>query len=100
MHTSIAEISSRSKESGLGRLTLVTATANSKSDIDWSVLLEKDKDNVITAGVVGSRAAWREIPRAVSLTAMVFSDGRPSGKAEEKAHSSSSAAAAGAAGGG
>jgi len=51
---------------------------------------------VITDGDDGSRVACSEMLRVVSLTAMMFEDGRPSGKAEEKAHSSSSTAGAGA----
>lgn len=70
------------------------------SDIGWSVLLEKVKDIVITDGVCGSRVACNEMLRLVSLTEILFEDGRPSGNAEENAHSSSSAAGAGRAAGG
>lgn len=56
-------------------LTFVTAAMNVSSEIGWSVLLEKVKDIVITAGVGGSRATCNEILRFVSLTKMVFEDG-------------------------
>jgi hypothetical protein len=56
-HISAGEIRNFSLGSKLGMLTLVTATANSKSEIGWSVLLENDKDSVITAGVITSRVA-------------------------------------------
>ena len=72
---------------------------NVNSDIGSSDLLENDKDIVITAGVWGSRAACSEILSPVSLTVIVFEDGRPSGNADEKAHSSSSDAAGAAAAG-
>lgn len=68
------------------------------SEIDSSLLLLNVMDMVITDGVSGSRAACRDILSCVSLTRIVFDDGRPSGRADEKAHSSSSAVGAGAAG--
>ncbi len=55
-------------------------------------------DMVITAGVDPSRAACNEILSVVSLMTMVFSAGKPSGKAEANAHSSSSSAGIGAGG--
>lgn len=57
-------------------------------------MLENVTDSVITDGVCGSRAAWSRILRLVSLTKIVFSEGRPSGNADENAQSSSSAATA------
>jgi hypothetical protein len=85
-----------------GENTFVTAAMNVSSEMGSAVLFEKDSESVITSGVLGSRAACKEIRRLVSLTVRAFEAGGPSGKAEEKAHSSSSAAAtagAGAAGG-
>lgn len=49
-------------------------------------------DKVITSGVLGSRVAFKDILRFVLLIVKSLVDGRPSGKADENAHSSSSAA--------
>jgi hypothetical protein len=83
----------------LGR-TLVTAAINVSSDIGWSVLLENVTDKVMIEGVAGSLVACSEMLKLVSLTEIVFEEGRPSGNAEENAHSSSSAAGAAGAGAG
>lgn len=52
-------------------------------------------DRVIIEGLEGSRVACMEMLKLVSLTDIVFDAGRPSGKADEKAHSSSSAVGSG-----
>lgn len=59
-------------------------------------LLENARDKVMTFGVLSSRVAFKDIFRLVLLIVRSLVDGRPSGKAEENAHSSSSAAGAGA----
>lgn len=51
-----------------GLLTFVTAAMNVSSDIGWSDLLENEIDIVIMDGVCGSRAAWSDMFKAVSLT--------------------------------
>lgn len=70
----------------------MTAAINVSSEIGRSVEFEKETDNVMIEGLDGSREACMEMPRLVSLTEIVFAEGRPSGKADEKAQSSSSAA--------
>ena len=74
--------------------TLVTAAAKVSSVTGCVVVFEKLTDKVMTDGSVGSRATCREMLKDVSLTESVLELGKPSGNAEENAHSSSSAGGA------
>lgn len=58
-------------------------------------MFEKATDKVTTSGALDSRIAFKVISSLVLLTIRSVVDGRPSGKADENAHSSSSAAGAG-----
>lgn len=79
--------------------TFVTAAINVNSLIACSLLLENPISNLIIPGLVGSLTACISIRSVVSLTTIVLEAGKPSGSAEENAHSSSSAEGAGAAAG-
>ena len=64
--------------------------------MDSFELFENAIDKVMTSGVVGSRVAFNDILTSVLLMVKSLVDGRPSGRAEENAHSSSSVTGAGA----
>jgi hypothetical protein len=72
--------------------TFVTAAINVSSDIGCSVVFENNRFILIASDVGGSRDAWSAILKVVLLTVNIAEEGRPSGRAEEKAHSSSSPA--------